>query len=260
MDPSTQAAQDVQNQTSSSATPVSDEQQKTTPTQQMSLSDIAQNGLSGQTLPQNKAQISVSGGGIEAEAGGAMIVPEDPDEDSDEEEALKGAPQEKKNQALMGVGGDEQDEDQQPVSQAPVIDIQEESEIQPAVPEITFGNPEVEKIVEITPPEAPKISEELKDIVTHSGPGIIDVSEVNLKPKPLPVTYTQVITEEEKIKENRLHNSKFWLLEKIKYLWRKVNPDIDTTVKKQATQQTVIAQENPVPVNPESLVNNTKQI
>jgi hypothetical protein len=256
MDPSTQAAQDVQNQ--QPANQSVDQGQQSTTTQPASVASIAQNGLPAKNPTAHKTQISISGGGVEAEAGGAMVMQEDPDADNEEEEALKVAPQEKKTQVVMSVAGDEQDEDQQSASQAPVVDVQE-AEVQPAVPEVAIS-PEVEKIVELTPPETPKITDELKDLgVTHSGPGIIDVSQVQFKPKPIPVSYEQALTEEEKIKENRLHNSRFWLLEHIKYLWRKLNPTIDQTVKKQAVKKVVPISTNPVPTSQVTSPNKTNQ-
>jgi len=227
MDTSVPAAQDVPNQTQSdqqavspSANSASDDQAKVSPSQ----TPVAQQP--------KKQQVSVSGGGG-LEAGSGMVMAEDPDDDDEAE--LQVAPQEKKNLGVMGQGGDDEQGDEQQIgSQAPVMDVSEVAEIQPSVPEVVAGSPEVEKLIEITPPEQPKISDELKNIgVTHSGPGFIDAAQMNQPALKMPVTYQQAVNAEEQIKDNKLKSSKFWLLEKIKYIWRKVDPNISLALKQQ---------------------------
>ncbi len=117
-------------------------------------------------------------------------------------------------------------------------DVQEEAvEVQPAVPEIATS-PEVEKVVEITPPDEPKLTQEMKNVgVTHSGPGVIDVSPATFAPAKLPVAYEQALVEE---KQTELHDSKHWLMGMILYLWRKVNPNIALTVKKQPVKTKIL--------------------
>lgn len=227
MDPSTSAAQDVSQQKQSDQSGVSPNANVASGPQQQDST--------AQPVPQQpkKQQISITGGGG-LEAGSGMVMAEDPDDDEDEDE-LQVAPQEKKNLGVMGQGGD--DDEQQIVSQASVLDVSEVAEIQPSVPEVVAGSPEVEKLIEITPPEQPKISEELKNIgVTHSGPGFIDASQMNQPAPKMPVTYQQALNAEEQIKDNKVKSSKFWLLEKIKYLWRKVDPNISLGVKPQVTK------------------------
>jgi hypothetical protein len=248
MDPTAPAAQDVQKQTPA-AQPAADAStvqagQSQDTTGQQSVTQVKP----APTTPQ-KTQISVSGsGGLEA--GSAVIVQEDADDDDDEKE-LQAAPQEKRNLGVMGQGEDDEQDEQQVVSNPAVIDTEEEvAEVQPTVPEVVVSSPEVEKLVEITPPEQPKITEELKNVgVTHSGPGFIDASQMQLPPPKMPATYEQVVNAEEQIKNNRLHSSKFWLLEKIKYLWRKVNPNIALTVKKPQTKKVIPVKKLPVKAN-----------
>ena len=263
MDPSAPAAQDVQTQTT--ATQSGDAvvpAQTGKPNADLSSDDQSQASSTQQKTPvqqpPKKQQISISGGGLEE---GATVTIED-DSDADDEDELQVAPQEKKNLGVMGQGGDAEDQDEQQVaSPQGVADVQDESvEIAPAIPEVVTSSPEVEKLVEITPSDKPKLNEEMKKIgVTHSGPGIIDPGPSRLPESQIPITIEQVLTEEEKIKSNRVHTSKFWLLEKIKYIWRKVNPKIITEVKKQQAKPVIVAKtqqvkngtvtQQPVPVS-----------
>ncbi len=252
MDPSAPAAQNVQDQTPA-AQPVTDMSSDQNATQQAgpnSNTPAPTQPVQPKPAPIQKTQISVSGsGGLES--GSAVIAAEDPDDDDDEDE-LQVAPQEKKNLGVMGQGSDDlQEDEQQIVSQPAVVDVEEVGpELQPAVPEVIAASPEVEKLIEVNELEKPKISTELKNIgVTHSGPGIIDAADMHLSKPKIPVTYAQAITQEELIKANRLHSSKFWLLEKIKYLWRKMNPDIAMTVMKPVSKG-AIANKLPVKTVP----------
>ena len=237
MDTSVPAAKDAQNQTPTDQTADPVSSALGTSPQVSPVSGNKSDDTSSQVKPApSKQQISISGGGG-LEAGSAMIMAEDPDDD-DEDEALQVAPQEKKNLGIMGQGDEEeQGDEQQIVGQSAVTDIAEETvEVQPVAFEVASRSSEIEKLIEITPPEQPKISEELKKIgVTHSGPGVIP--QADFAPAKIPVSYEQALNEEEKIKSNRLHSSKFWLLEKIKYLLRKANPNVAATAKKQATQK-----------------------
>ncbi len=200
MDPSTPTAQDVQNQT-----PASQSANSVEP-------PVTATPLVQPVPTQPKMPISVPGN---VEEGSAVIMQENPDVDTDEEDEIKVAPQETKNQA---------------VSQSAGFDEQEVAQIQPAVPEVVTSSPEVEKFVEITPPDVPKLSEEIKNAgVTHSGLGIIDVSQANFAPAKIPVTYERAVVEE---KQTQLHDSKHWLMGKIMYIWRKLNPKIALSVKK----------------------------
>lgn len=267
MDQSAPAAQDVQTQTTatqsgdaavpaqtakSNADLSSDDQSQSLPTQQPAAQKIPTQ------QPPKKQQISISGGGLEE---GASVMIEDDSDADDEEDEIQVAPQEKKNLGVMGQGGDAEEQDEQQVaSPQGVANLQTESvEIAPAIPEVVTSSPEVEKLVEITPPDKPKLNEEMKKIgVTHSGPGIIDPGPSKLPEPKMPITIEEVLQEEEKIKSNRLHTSKFWLLEKIKYIWRKVNPKIVTDLKKQQEKPAIAAEtqqvetetvtEQPVPV------------
>jgi hypothetical protein len=243
MDPSAPVAQDVQNQTKSdqSVPAVSDNQQQSTTTQPNQPA-VQQ--------PLKKPQISISGGGIEE--GASMIVADNPDADEDDEDELQVAPQEKKNLGVMGQGDAEEQDELQGASQQGVVDIQDESaELEPAIPEVVTSSPEVEKLIEITPPDKPELSDEVKKIgVTHSGPGIIDPGQLRLPDPKIPISIQQVLSEEEKIKSNRLHTSKFWLLQKIKYLWRKINPEITSDLKKQQTKPVIPAKTQPVKKDP----------
>jgi hypothetical protein len=241
MDTSAPAAKDAHDQTAKDQPVDPASSAQSMPSKVSTASGSQSDDTSAQVKPApSKQQISISGGGG-LEAGSAMLVTEDPDDD-DEDEALQVAPQEKKNLGVMGQGDtEEQDDEQQIVGQSAVTDVAEETvEMQPVASEVAANSPEVEKLIEITPPEQPKISDELKNIgVTHSGPGVIP--QATFAPAKIPVSYEQALNEEEKIKSNRLHSSKFWLLEKIKYLLRKVNPNIAATVKKSSSKKIVAA-------------------
>ena len=101
-------------------------------------------------------------------------MPENPDAGDDEEE-LRVAPQETKNQAVVS-------------KVSPLILRKKLIAVCPSVPEFE-GSPEVEKIVEKTPDqEKPIISQEVKKAgVTHSGPGVIDVTQDAIAAQILPV-------------------------------------------------------------------------
>ncbi|HSX08674.1 MAG TPA: hypothetical protein VLF93_00795 [Candidatus Saccharimonadales bacterium] len=188
MDPSTPSAQDGANEQSSNP-PVNQAQQPAPPAQ----------------TPKQTMTISV---GNEGEP--AVIAAESPDADSDEEE-IKVAPQEAKNQGVQQGAGVEQEES---------------VEIQPSVPEVSVS-PEVEHVVEKSvdqeKPELPKVVKSAG--VTHSGPGVIKVDQNSFGVKKLPVTYQQAAAEE---KVTQLHDSKHWLMGMIMYIWRKLNPKIGT--------------------------------
>jgi hypothetical protein len=160
-----------------------------------------------------KTPISVPGS-IEE---GSAVMPENPDAGDDEEE-IKVAPQEMKNQAVgqQGMTADAEKE---------VIIVS------PSVPEFE-STPEVEKFVEKTPDqENPVISKEVERAgVTHSGPGVIDTTSAPIPVAKIPVSYDVAVVEE---KQTKLHDSKHWLMGMVVYIWRKVNPDITKKVKKE---------------------------
>lgn len=208
MDPNASSAQNAQN-TVPPVTQMEPDATVTTPSVQQQQSQ------------QHNTHISVPGS-IEE---GSAVIPENPGSGDDEEE-LRVAPQETKNQAVVqqGITADEQEE---------VIAVS------PSVPEFE-GSPEVEKIVEKTADqEKPVISQEVKKAgVTHSGPGVIDFTQAAIAAPKLPVDYTEAFEEE---KQTKLHDSKHWLMGMIVYLWRKVNPKITIKPKNQMTG-------NPTPV------------
>jgi hypothetical protein len=100
----------------------------------------------------------------------------------------------------------------------------QEIEVAPSMPELKVEQ-SVEHVVEKAPDQdKPKIPEEVKAVgVTHSGPGIpVDENVFNVK--SLPMTYEQAVAE---VKEHpKLNDSKHWLGELIKYVWRKLDPMI----------------------------------
>lgn len=162
---------------------------------------------------QQKMPISVPGS-IEE---GSAVMPENPNAGDDEEE-LRVAPQETKNQA---VG-----------QQGMTADAEEETiAVSPSVPEFE-ASPEVEKIVEKTPDqEKPVISQEVKKAgVTHSGPGVIDIPNPVIPAQKLPVSYFDAVEEE---KVTKLHDSKHWFMGLVVYLWRRVNPKLPLKPKQQ---------------------------
>lgn len=220
MDPNTPpSVQNAQNQTQSDGTSVTDE-----------LQQLATQPKPSAQKPKMQ-QISV-GGGIEE--GASVMIAENPDADEDDEDELQVAPQEKKNLGVMGQGdSEEQDDKQQAAGQPIVTDVQEaEPELRPSVPEFE-ASPEIEKIVEKAPSAEPVLTQELKDAgVTHSGLGVIDASSATFAPAKIPVSYDTAVVEE---KQTQLHDSKHWLMGKIMYLWRKINPNV--TIKKPAPKK-----------------------
>lgn len=209
MDTSTSSASDVQTQQSS-------DDQVVNPSQQ-----ISQVPSSPQQKPQPKASTMISVG---AEAGGGMMVQENPDADDEDEDELV-APQETKNLGVMGQGEEESDE-QHIISQPSVVDIQEQAvELQPAVPEFPASSVEVEKVIERSPDtEKPDIPQAIQNVLTHSGPGVIDVTQINIEKVKLPVNYPAAVAE---VKQTPLHDSKHWLMGMTAYIWRKIRPGIE---------------------------------
>src|SRR5487761_1456214 len=126
MDPSTPAAQDVQNQTPADQ-PVNQAQQATSVPPDNTAQPASQPPLPKPQAP--KHQISV--GNIEA---GSSVV-EDGDEDDDDEELMV-SPQETKNRMVLGQNeGEDEDETATVVAgQQGVADIQENVELQPSAP------------------------------------------------------------------------------------------------------------------------------
>lgn len=106
-------------------------------------------------------------------------------------------------------------------------------EIQPSVPEVQVEQ-SVEAVVEKSPDtEKPDLPDAVKQAgVTFSGPGI-PVEENAFAIKTMPVSYEEAVKEE---KATKIKDSKHWLMAKIIYIWRKINPDIG---KKGAQTQNV---------------------
>lgn len=205
MDSSISSAQNAQDKTASEQ-PINRAQPPVTSSQSSQPAQPAQ-----PRPPQLKTQ-SVS---VNKEAGPAMISQEASDE-SDEDE-IKLASQETKNQAMQPSGG------------AEVQEVQE-VEIQPSIPEMKVEK-SIEDVVEAAPDqEKPMIPQIVKDAgVTHSGPGMITVEENIFGVTTLPKTYQQAVAEE---KQTKIKDSKHWLLATVMYVWRKLNPKLS---KKGAT-------------------------
>ena len=197
MDPSTPSAQDVTSQNSSDDQSASTTQQST----------VQQPVSPAQTPPQQKTPMTIS---VNKEEGSATVmVAESPA--GDEEDEVIAAPQETKTQVVQQGGGEDMQEE-------------EVAEIAPATPEF-LANEEVKEVVEKSPdqekPDLPKVVQDAG--VTHSGPGVIDVSENQFGVKKLPITYHQAAVEE---KVTKLHDSKHWLMGTVMYIWRKLNPKL----------------------------------
>jgi hypothetical protein len=100
---------------------------------------------------------------------------------------------------------------------------QEASEIGPTTPELS-AKQELEGIVEKSPdqekPDLPKVVQDAG--VTHSGPGVISVSQNNFGVTKMPAKTFQQAVEEEK--KTPLHDSKHWFSALLMYIWRKINP------------------------------------
>ena len=96
-------------------------------------------------------------------------------------------------------------------------------EIQSSIPEVKVEQ-SVEGVVEKSPNmENPELPEVVKQAgVTFSGPGI-PVEENVFAVQTMPVTYEQAVAEE---KATKIKDSKHWLMAKIIYIWRKLNPNI----------------------------------
>lgn len=113
----------------------------------------------------------------------------------------------------------------QEVSNGPVAQQNtevQEIEVQPSHPEVRVEQ-SVEHVVEKSPDtEKPTIPDAVKAIgVTHSGPGV-PVDENIFNVKTLPMTYEQAVIEEKQ--HPKLNDSKHWLAELVKYVWRKLDP------------------------------------
>jgi hypothetical protein len=228
MDPSTQTAQDVQNQTPSDQ-----------PVNQAQLQDdSAASGKTAKsddsTKPAPQAQQpkhqQISVGSREA---GAVV--EDADEDDDDDEELLVAPQETKNSAAIGQNeGEDEDETVTVASgQQAAADVQENVAIRPSAPEAAVvASPEVEKVIEKAENrEEPVIPKEVQDAgVTHSGPGVIVVEQQNnFGVSQMPVSYQQAAKQ---IKKTKFKDSKHWFLGMMMYIWRKLQ-----TEKKEEMQE-----------------------
>lgn len=128
-----------------------------------------------------------------------------------------------------GIVQEASEEDVQPVQQevsnSPVTQQSAEGqaiEVQPSLPEVKVEQ-SVEHVVEKSPDtEKPTIPDAVKAIgVTHSGPGV-PVDENIFNVKTLPMTYEQAVIEEKQ--HPKLNDSKHWLAELVKYVWRKIDP------------------------------------
>ena len=96
-----------------------------------------------------------------------------------------------------------------------VVDV----EVQPSIPEAKI-EASVENVVEKSADqEKPEIPKEVQKVVTHSGPGVIDVTENTFGVAKMPVTYQQAKVEE---KKTGIKESKHWFMAMIMYIWRKL--------------------------------------
>ena len=208
MDPSTSSSQNAQNKTA--AEPMSRAQPPVTSSQSLSVPPpVTATPPASQPLdpgiPDIDHQSAPQSGSTNKEAGPVATAPEFTETD---EEEIKPASQESKNQAS------------QPSSEAEPQAV----EVQPSIPEAKIEQ-SVENIIEKAPDqEKPAIPQVVKDAgVTHSGPGMINVEENTFGISTLPKTYAQAAAEEKKTK---VKDSKHWLVATIMYVWRKLNPKI----------------------------------
>ena len=162
------------------------------------------------TQPQ-KTPMTIS---VNKEAGSATIAAPETPLDNQEDE-IQVAPQENKANAFQQQGGPAERED---------VEVQA-VEVQPSIPEAQIEKSAESFIEKSSDQEKPELPKEVQDAgVTHSGPGIIDGATASFPAAPIPISYQQAVLEE---KKTQLHDSKHWLMGKIIYLWRKLNPNAD---------------------------------